>query len=591
MSIEYQALMGDQKNLKLIAAMAKERVQQAHSSKVEKAKRVKIYKTNQLMSLSINDSEKLHRYRFVPPIFQTAVRTWIAFVMGAFRVDPIINIVAKGRTPPEAAKGMQKITSWNSEESKHMVPFSMTVSDAIQHGTGILKHVWEYRPVFKPVPVLGPAGEVLTRYAETMNGNDYTYRVNPENYIQDDNALGNGLLEDKCRWCGEILRFDTLDLNGLLEKNGVIQEALQKAIKLTLDENKTSSAFYSRPTISDNPDSQKGSVVAYELYGRWPIKGNENDRFVYEVIYCEETDEVLCIQPKINHPYTLIRPLLKNNAYIGSSPCESCVPTNLIITTMINTGIENMMAAMKRYVFYLKGSGIKNAMQEAPNNGFIPIDLQATGVQQVSQAVQQFQGSDVNVQSMQAYLAYFNDLTQRSTSQSDLFSYGIKPSTGGGLNHAGYTAAGANVVDQNNKTSISFIMNNIAMAHESHWDKKILEMQEVMPDDQVFEISGMDPALFRGTVTLGNFKADAVSGIITNKNQTLQAVINLFPFMQNLMTAAASIGQGVNMDLTQLMKEVSELADLPNLARVFPEQPIQPAIPQMAPAQTQGVPQ
>lgn len=570
--LELKKLFGDEQ-LKRLAAMAKRRVEEAQDSNVEKVKRMKFYKTDRMTKLTLTDSEKQSRYQYVAPIFHIAHETWVAGAMGAMRTNPLISIKGKGGTQKEAVDALQKVIDWNVEETKHISVLSRGLRDSFQAGLGILKRVSEFRPYSEPVPVQGEFGEIITQIQTKLGWNDYTYRVNPCNYLQDTTATGNDAYRDKCSWAGEAMLKDVLALTALKEKEGAIADNIDAAIKKAKEKSKPSMERYYKETISDADVDYDMKTVVYELYGYWPIKGNEDDRRMLMVILDESTDKILQIKQVYDHPYTLIRPRIKNDMYLGTAPAESVVPSNMLVTLLTNAGIENCVNNMKRFFAVMKGSGVSaKDLQSLPNGGFLNVDLRAAGVQQISQIFQEFQGRDTNVQHFQALLAMFNDFAQKSTSQSDLLTYGVKPSFGGGLNHAGYTATGANLVDQNMKTSVADIMNNVGLEHESHWDKKIFAIQELMPDYQMIEIAGEDPVMIRKATTVGNFKADAVSGIITNKVSSLQALTNVFPFMSQLATAAAGAGQQFNADFNEMLRTMADLADLPNKERLFPTQ-------------------
>jgi hypothetical protein len=153
------------------------------------------------------------------------------------------------------------------------------------------------------------------------------------------------------------------------------------------------------------------------------------------------------------------------------------------------------------------------------------------------------------------------------------------------MSNTGYSATGANIINQNTKTPIAYVMNNIANDHASHFDKKLLSIQSDMPDYQMIEIADTDPLVIRKATTIGNFKADIMSGLIVNKVNSLQGIINIFPFVSQLLQTAQQTGIPVNVDVNALLREVAELSDVPNKNEVLPKtMPVQIAPP---PAQPQ----
>ncbi|MFA6152955.1 MAG: hypothetical protein WC716_16655 [Chitinophagaceae bacterium] len=582
--LEYKAFFED-KNRKNLAAMIKSRVEAAVNSNVEKAKAMKISKTTMMMEMRPDRNEYVGRFRFVPPIFNIAVRSWHAGFMEAIKTDPIVTIVPKGTTQDQAGKGVQALCDWNAEETKHRESLDEAAFDTFLSGLGVIKRSFEYREFYTPTPVVGPTGEVITQTVEKWSGNDYTYRVHPQNYVQDTSSRGNNFHgQNRCNWCGEINEDSAIYFLGVSKQEGAIAENIDKLLKVVKEkQGKSHSQNLVRPADTDVQIDYDCKSVYYEIYGRWPVKGNEDDYRLFKVIYAEDINDVILIDPVIDHPYTLLKPYDKISSYLGISPPESVMHINMMAHVVTSMGLENLIANMRRLIFYVKESGITPGdFTDQTNGGYIGFSRDATGMQQVSQIVQEFQGRDINVQSMQAYLALFNDWGQKSTLQSDLFTYGIKPSTGG-LNHAGYSATGANIVDNNMKSQVSYVFGRLGKQHESHWDKKLLAMQQYLPDDQIIEIAGSDPIEIRKATSLGNYKIDIVSGMVTNKNTQLQAVQNILQFVAPVLQAAQGMGVPVNADVGALLREAAVLGNVPNAKAIFP-----PSLPVQIPTQNQN---
>jgi hypothetical protein len=567
--------------VKAIGELAAKRISETMSGSIYKSLALRDRRTNKMMKMQ-SDSEYGEyegRYKVYLPIFKSSVNMWDAGINGAFNTDPFVSIVPEQGTPPEVANNVQTVTNWNVRETEHRDYFADIGSDIARIGMGIGKHSYKVYP--KIVPSFEPSAleQAEIQFIEQSFGNDYSERVHPCNFIQDDSVTDSDIVRGKCQWVGELLKMDLSNISAIAKSEFAIKENVDKVRKAMMDTDADGKqSDWTKPeTSTDKSVNFKGKANFCEMYGKFRIKGNEDDYRNWKVIVEEKTKLVIFIKQVFDHPYTKYIGRKLGETYLGVGPAEGAAGFNLISNLITNKGIENLVNNLQRYIFYMADSGLSaRDLQNVPQNGFVPFDFRAAGVQQMSQAIQEFQGRDVSVDSMQTYMALLNDWTQRETHQSDLLDYGMRPSLGKSLSHTGSSATAANLMDQRTQIPTAHFMNRIAEGQEAHWEKKIRSLQINLPDYLGEIVLGSSPETFRKEMILGKVKISILSGLKTNKMTQLNRLQELYMMIQGVVQfadqrAAAGMGNPININLDKLVESAAKLGDMPDRETIFPK--------------------
>lgn len=595
MALGVRGLFGKRRE---IANIIRSRTEDSMDDRLYRALKRRIEKTNGFMNFRPTSNEYKGKYGFFAPIYYTGVQNQKAVYKQAFRNDPVSTVINTEGTPSVAARSMQMVLAWNHyiTRARHRA-YYLAFDDVAQFGTAILKEryrIWtQWRNEFVPNEI----GGVDVQKIPVVGENSFTERVNPLNYYQDFRAIGNHPVFDNCHYLGELMYVDVAQLIGMRDWPNVDKEKIGELIERAKSQKQSEIHPDHTPDAGGiNSKEETGRVVLNVQYGRFPAEGNEDNPEWFRIVLSDTVSDIIQIVPVFGrHPYTLMRSIPRKDAYTGRGPIEPVGSFQLLANIMGNKGVENVINNMQRYVFYMKDAIQKGDLQNPQNNGLIPMDFKQHDIQQISQAIQQYQGSDTNIGAMQAFLAMFNDFIQRATAQSDLYTFGVKPSVGGGLNPGGQTATGAQQVQNNLQMRISAEIDELSINIQDSTDVKMQLLQENLPDPLMIQL-GAEPIEVRRMDIAGHFTNRTRSSLTTNNIVRAQEMQNLIVFLTNLSANPVAAQQISDINWRVMAREVMELNKIPNRDTILPEQPTQqqpvPGPGQApAPGQPGGIPQ
>ena len=564
--------------LKRIADLAIKRADAFKNSEIYKGLALRVARTDAMMAMRHYKGEYRGRYGAYLPIYKNNVEMWQAAIRTNLDNDPFIAVIGEPGTPKEVVDANQIAVDWCVRETEHKQDFWMATDDLAKTGTGFAKHQYMMLPKVYPEPVMGPLGQMELDFVMQGAGNDYTLRVHPCNYIQDTTATSDNFYRGQCQYVGEFNRLRATDLRALLQNPHAIKKNVEEELKLLKDSTQRESEFRTEVTPGASDDDFEKSQVYIEMYGRFPVKDNEDDDRFWCAIIGEKSKATLLLRQVYFHPYSRLFGRQRGNCYLGIGPCEGIASMNLQANLIHEHGLQNLIHNMKRYVVALKDSGITSQMMnETANNGLITLDHRAAGVAQISQIIQEFSGKAMNLDEIGTYMGIINDYVQRESHTSDLLDHGIRARVGKGLAHSGTSATAANIMDQRKQKPILAFMNQVAIGQEDHWEKKIRSLQQNLPDYLGRELLGQDPAAFRKFMLLGRVKGTVKSGYKTNKLLDLENLTNLYGFLAQIFPLAAQAGSPIYMDFQELARAAVELGDMPNREKIFAPPPQQAA--------------
>ena len=563
-----------------IGDLVRKRADSYKNSALAKGLALRTARTDAMMAMQHYKGEYRGRYGAYLPIFKNNVEMWQAAIRTNLDNDPFITVIPEPGTVKEIVDSNQIVVNWNVRETEHKQDFWMSTDDLAKTGTGFVKHQYMVLPKVYPEAVETELGRMEMQHVEQGVGNDYTLRIHPCNYIQDTTATTDSFHRGKCQYVGEFNKLRISDLRALLKNPNVIKKNVEEEIKMLKDSTQDGSDYYTDVTPGSGEADREKSGVYIEMYGRLPVQDNEDDSRFWGVVVSERSKKVLAVWQVYFHPYSRLFGRQRGNSYLGIGPCEGIASMNLQANLIHEHGLQNLIHNMKRYVVALKDSGITSQMlNETANNGLITLDSRAAGVQQVSQAVQEFSGKAMNLDEINTYMGIINDYVQRESHTSDLLDHGMRASVGKSLTQAGSSATAANIMDQRKKMPVQAFMNQIAIGQEDHWQKKIRSLQMNLPDYLGREILGQDPSSFRKFMMLGRVKGHVSSGYKTNKMLDLQNLTNLYGFLTQIFPLAAQAGQNIMVDFQELARSAMELGDMPNRDKIFAPANQPPAAP------------
>jgi hypothetical protein len=446
--------------------------------------------------------------------------------------------------------------------------------------------------MFEPKKVPDPAsvvpGEASNKMIEVFIGNDYTREVNICNYLQDTSCTGNDFNIDGCKWVCELDAYTLWDVHDLMKSKDSIKENCKELINRILsspsgisqgnisEKSRNSTEMYGDsykiPTMNGADIDFTRKTVSYDMWGTAEIKGNENSRKYYRMIFSETIRKPLYIAEVSCHPYTIMKAIERKDCYLGRANAEASGSNQLLTTTIMNKGIENVLADMQRYFYYVKDLFNPEDIRYLPNGAFVPTDIHKFGMRNIRDALQEFQSRDLSVNGMNNILGILNNHREIATSQSDAYNYGVNNISNPGAMPGNYKATTSNIIEQNRSLPMNDMYNQLAYNLEQHWEKKITSIQENSSDYTITRVTGKEPELVRKFTLTGSFDAHVRSGIASNKSMKLQVMQGFWNFMATVLPVAQATGQLNDFNYREFVRDAMELSELPDKDMILPQQ-------------------
>lgn len=509
-----------------------------------------------------------------------------AIATNNFRIEPNFTLSATGNTPMENAINMQDLLDSNNKQIKYNMLTKVPVIDrCAKYGSCVVitEHGYKSKGGMQTVidPLIG--AQRVPYNQSTINA--CTYIIDSLNYGQ--NPYSTSCDDSDFRY--HLQRYTPAQLFGIIQRDPsmFIKENVEKVFKEIKKNNQVEEKYYDQQGRQVGSDFNK-TLLSDCVIGQFQIliEDNEDDDTYYDVWMIGDTIIRFGDNPydKNMNKYTVMtfEPSLRD--WFGDTPAEYLISNENALNLLNSIGFENLIASMKRYVFYNKGMFADGFnLNQYPMNSFIPANIPAGT--NASQMLFTYQVPDT---SGNANSDIYQRIMQQNLSTSPDLS---TPISQGGMNNK--TAAAANIVTNKGDTKDADVLEQLSFRFASVAEKQIIILQQFLGNSNDIEVK---PAGNKPTRVIG--KKDIMGNMFVETNVQksyqgeMQRYMNFITWFKNLQGSSPELGQA---NIVPMVRQVLRLSQTLKADDVLPEtleqapgyQPtqVQPGQEQAGPAQ------
>jgi len=502
----------------------------------------------------------------------------------SYKADPLLSLIPISETSKQNAENMQDVLNLNLKSTMfRQKAFNPIINMVSVYGVGVMyqSFVNDQTETFRTVPT----NQGVQRVKVAKNKRNVVHKtIHHLNYFQDTQALN----AHEASFQGHIDEIRLSDLTSLV--NDTETRYLQKQLKEVIADTKKSGMENDNYYRDNQCDENSQGIHLTRYFTTLPIKGNEDNTAKY---YIERVGEkIIRIQEEIYDdnisPYTIFL-FDKNMSYWwGNADAEYVTPHENFTNLLYGVMGDNAIQSTQRYRFYDKEfMSMKALSNRHKNNGWIPVDLKST--RSINDVVNQFQGSDNSLNSVQFIMQAIQQSAQSISTKTDL----SRSPQQGGLQNKTATAAGmiqgqADMLDADLEETFGYALSEMGRKDTIMLQQFLGDYIRIKPDVK------QESRILEKEDILGDF--DYMVKTSMQKNNLTEAIRIQNAVTQLINMANSGRPEFQSMQLVDATRDWIKTLDIGEADLILPDveqaqlpQEI-PQLPEQAP-QEQGLPQ